>query len=393
MIRLIRMQVALLLLMGLALRASSAPAEPVKITFLLPLRGVIKDLALSTKEGFLLGLEEEAKAHQIDDWKSLIILDIRDSRTDPEHSLKMAKEAISEGSRAILAGGSSKSTLNIRDYVLNEAGVPLIVFTPTSSKLRIQHPLFIRPSRSIPLLSTALAHWLIDHIDKVRMTSETPASKPRWACIHLDYSWGEGVCDGFTKAYGSVGEEVGRIPVEFKTLSKKKEIVKLTKLQPQPDFALVAITGAEAETFFRDYYRFNVHKKIPPVALYVAVLPARLRAYEKTLGEHDTAAGLVTASAYEPTIDNPPNHYLVAQYKKKYEGKLPDALAMWGYDGARLLIKALMQLDGKWDGAKVVELMKTLPYESPRHGKQLKFDTHGDPINPAHIQRTERDGD
>jgi hypothetical protein len=37
--------------------------------------------------------------------------------------------------------------------------------------------------------------------------------------------------------------------------------------------------------------------------------------------------------------------------------------------------------------------MKTLPLSSPRDGKILKFDTHGDPINPEYIFRTERHGD
>ena len=37
--------------------------------------------------------------------------------------------------------------------------------------------------------------------------------------------------------------------------------------------------------------------------------------------------------------------------------------------------------------------MKTLPLSSPRDGKLLQFATHGDPINPEYIFRTERQGD
>jgi hypothetical protein len=65
---------------------------------------------------------------------------------------------------------------------------------------------------------------------------------------------------------------------------------------------------------------------------------------------------------------------------------------MSAYDASRLLVKALTQLEGRWDGAQLVQQMKTLPLASPRARKVLKFDTHGDPINPEYIFRTERQG-
>lgn len=67
---------------------------------------------------------------------------------------------------------------------------------------------------------------------------------------------------------------------------------------------------------------------------------------------------------------------------------------MWGYDAGRLLLKALTKTQGTWDGdgRQVVELMKTLPYTSPRHGQQFQFDTHGDVVNPGYIFMTKRDG-
>src|SRR6266511_905317 len=65
---------------------------------------------------------------------------------------------------------------------------------------------------------------------------------------------------------------------------------------------------------------------------------------------------------------------------------------MSAYDAGRLLVKALTQLEGRWNGVQLVQQMKTLPLSSPRDGKLLKFDTHGDPINPEYIFRTERRG-
>ena len=66
---------------------------------------------------------------------------------------------------------------------------------------------------------------------------------------------------------------------------------------------------------------------------------------------------------------------------------------MRAYDAGRLLIKALAQLEGQWDGPQMVQLMKTLPVISPRHGEPLKFDSHGDAINPGYIFKVKRVGD
>ncbi len=274
--------------------------------------------------------------------------------------------------------------MKLRDYVLDEVQVPLIIFAgSTSAKIRTTHPLFIRLSRSNPLLSAGLARWLAEN-------PIVSGANPRWACIHSDYVYGVGVCNGFKQVYEQTGDEIGRVPIPLKTINKKKESVQLSKLKP--DFALAVFLGAEADTFYRDYYRFKVNEKIPLVALFTAVTPKRLKSYEKTLAKYGTGVGLITATDYTPTASNPANQHFVAQYKKAYNA-LPDSLAMRGYDGGRLFVKALVELQGKWDGHKVVHLMKTLPYTSPRHGQQLQFDTHGDVINSGYIFKTKRNGD
>src|SRR5262249_39169258 len=81
----------------------------------------------------------------------------------------------------------------------------------------------------------------------------------------------------------------------------------------------------------------------------------------------------------------------VRLYQDEYKTP-PSHFAMSAYDAGRLLVKALTQLEGRWDSVQVVHQMKTLPLSSPRDGKVLKFDTHGDPINPEYIFRTERQG-
>jgi len=117
-----------------------------------------------------------------------------------------------------------------------------------------------------------------------------------------------------------------------------------------------------------------------------------LQVYEKTLKQYGTAIGVLSAWHWDVELENQENQTFVGLYQGEYN--IPPSLyAMSAYDAGRLLVKALTQLEGRWDGVQLVQQMKTLPLASPRDGKVLKFDTHGDPINPTYIFRTKRHGD
>lgn len=142
----------------------------------------------------------------------------------------------------------------------------------------------------------------------------------------------------------------------------------------------------------QDYYRFKLHEKIPLLVGGPAVTGQWLQHYEKTLDQYGTAIGVLSSSYWGVQLENQENQRFVALYREEYDAP-PSGFAMTAYDAGRLLVRALIQLEGRWDGVQVVQQMKSLPLLSPRDGKVLKFDTHGDPINPAYIFRTERQGD
>ena len=382
MIRVPILRYQLLILFSSVLLAASVKAEPVKLAVLLPNSGVFSDTGRFAKKGFLLGVQTEA-ADQNVKWEPWVKFEFSDTRNDRDHSLKLAKAAIANGSKAILGLTSSKVTLHLRDYVLDEARVPLIIFGgAVASKIRRKHPLFLRLSLDAQQTMLPLAQWL-------KMHPIVSAAKPRWACIYLDYSYGVSLCDGFKAGYQDIGEEIGRIPMPFKTLNKKKQIVELTKLKP--DFAVAGVSGAEGIVFVRDYYRFKVHEKIPLIMTKSAFRSNRLTKHAKTLEEYGTGVGVLNGHIYNPAVENAENQRFRTLYQKAHK-TLPTDNAMYSYDAGRLLVKALVALEGKWNGAKVIELMKTLPYKSPRHSDPLKFDSHGDVINSGYIFRVKREG-
>ncbi len=361
---------------------TSIQAEPVKLSVLSGFSGLYKRPSLVAKQGFLLGVQTEA-AEQGIDWKSWAAFEFLDTRLDKARALELAKTAIANGSKAILGFSASGVALNVRDFALDEAKVPFVIFVGgTSAKLRRQHPLFLRLSNDSRYYMISLASWL-------KTNPPESAGKPKWACIYADYAFGVGVCDAFKQAYQDTGEEIGRVPVPFKTVNKKKEIAQLAKLEP--DFAVAAFAGGEAQVFMRDYFRFKVNKTIPLLINASAFSGPLMQKHVETLEKYDTGTGVMYAKPYIPTLKNEANQYFIEHYQQAYN-TAPDLFALRGYDTGRLLIKALAKLQGKWDGAQVVKLMKTLPYISPRHGQQLTFDSHGDAINAGYIIKTKRDG-
>ncbi len=112
-----RWRYSLLFLLSGILVVTSVQAEPVKLSVLLPMRGLYKDLGTDAKEGLLLGLQEEARVQNVD-WKSWITLEFLDHRWEKSRGLPLAKDAVANGSKAILVCGSSAVGRAVHDYVL-----------------------------------------------------------------------------------------------------------------------------------------------------------------------------------------------------------------------------------------------------------------------------------
>ena len=195
-------------------------AEPVTLTVLLPFSSVYKEIGTHAKNGFLLGMQQEASELNVNPG-SWITLEFLDTRADRQHALKLAREAVARGSQAILGIVSGGVALALKDYILHEAQIPYIVFGGGGvMKLRSTHPLFIRTSAQLAHASLSLALWLKDH-------PIVSSQKPRWACIHANYAAGVDSCDAFMLGYSQIGEEIGRVPVPFKTVNKTPQLLQL----------------------------------------------------------------------------------------------------------------------------------------------------------------------
>ena len=104
----------------------------------------------------------------------------------------------------------------------------------------------------------------------------------------------------------------------------------------------------------------------------------------------DVALGVVTSFHYSAAHDSPANKAYVAAYKK-LNGKRPNFMSMGGYDGMRLIYKALEATKGGTNGEALVNAMKGMAFESPRGPVTIDPATR-DPIQNVYMRKVERVG-
>jgi branched-chain amino acid transport system substrate-binding protein len=109
---------------------------------------------------------------------------------------------------------------------------------------------------------------------------------------------------------------------------------------------------------------------------------------DKILPKQGKAAeGVVTESHWCLLLDTPANEAFKRAYQKKY-GHPPTLYSEQGYLTAKLIAEGLNKTNGKVDGAKFVEAMRSIELKAPR-GK-VTFDKFGAPIQNSYIREVRK---
>ena len=105
----------------------------------------------------------------------------------------------------------------------------------------------------------------------------------------------------------------------------------------------------------------------------------------------DGALNVVTAFHYSAAHDSTTNRDFVQGFKAANKGARPNFMAVGGYDGMRVIYKALEATKGKGAGDDLLAAMRGLAFESPRGPIQIDPKTR-DIIQNVYIRRVEKKG-
>jgi branched-chain amino acid transport system substrate-binding protein len=103
----------------------------------------------------------------------------------------------------------------------------------------------------------------------------------------------------------------------------------------------------------------------------------------------DVALGVITSMHYSAAHPSAANKAYVDGFKKLNHGMRPNFHSVGGYDGMRLIYRALEATRGSTDGEALVNAMKGLAFESPR-GPMSIDPASRDPIQNVYLRKVER---
>lgn len=344
--------------------------ETVKIGLITPLTGDIKTFGESSKNSFMIALEDYAKSGG----KYNITPIIADDKNDPTEGTNAALKLISQdGVLAIIGPLTSKVTIPVSELA-NANKVPMITGTATNPKVTVsdgkRKQYVFRACYIDPFQGQVAATFAINYL------------KAKKAAVLYDVSndYSKGLAEYFKSTFiknkGKVVafESYQKDDVDFSALITKIAIKK-------PDVI-----------FLPDYYNkvALIAKQIREKGLKSTLLggdgwdsPDLLK-----VGGDAVVGGYFT-NHYSPDRKDPVTEAFIKKYKAKH-GNVPDALGALAYDATMILLKAL----DKASKPTKEEVLKQIKLTKNHKGVTgtINFDNNGDAVKSTVILKIEKTG-
>ena len=357
----------LIVLLGVSLLASGcAKQEPaatekvVKIGLVMPLTGDVKTFGESSRNGFMMALEQAN--FKAGDYK--IEYFIADDRNDATEAVNVTEKLISQDKvNAIVGPLTSKATIPASE-VANAKKVVLISNTATNPKVTVDNgvrkPYIFRACFIDPFQGFVGAKFAIENL------------KAKTAAVMYDQGndYTKGLAEEFKKNFEAMG---GKIEA-FEAYA-----------QADVDFSAVLTNIAKKNVdvlYLPDYYQkvSLIGKQARDKGIKAAFLGGD--GWDSPELDFKAMEGGYFTNHYHPGDTRPEVKKWVSEYKAKY-GSEPDALATLAYDATNLLLNAIRTANSN-DPEKIREAMKATK-NFPSVSGTTTFDENGNSVKAAAI--------
>lgn len=363
-------QSLLLGVVALGLSATSQAAEPIKIGLLTPYSGPFADM------GRLIdaGVKAYVKANGDTVAGRKIEIITRDTTGPaPEVGKRLAQElVVRDNVDFLMVGGFTPETLTAGS-VASAAKKPLLVVNASSSNITDKIPYGVRYAFSFRQITQPLGVWAAKNGNKKMMT------------LVADYGPGidceNAFKDGFTSNGGTIIESV-RTPLKSPEFGPFIQKVKDAK----PDALFVWVPqGDQALNVVKTYYERGLDK----VGIKLVILGDDIdEPVFNALG--DKVKGLVTSLHYSTAHATAENKKFLKAFGEVTGNAIqPNFMSVAAYDGMAAIYEAVKRQNGDLsDGAKTLDILSNLQFESPR-GKVVIDPKTRDITQAVYIRRVE----
>jgi len=362
---------------GSAPAATSAPAAAaggdLKIAILAPLSGSQPTFGTSTRDGALLAIEDWSKAHGGGVIGMNIKASVEDSQCSPDPAVNAANKVIDQDKIHYIIGEVCSSASIPVSEIANAKHVVQISPTSTNPSVTVNKDgstkdYIFRACFIDPFQGTVGANFALNTL------------KAKSAFILYDQSndYVKGLAEYFEKAFTAGGGTI----VGKETYNGKTDT----------DFSAILAKVAAAKPdmiYLPDYYNTVnlVTKQAKDKGINVPFMGGD--GWDSPDLDLNAAAGGYYTNHYSPDDPRPEVQNFVKNYKAKYNGTTPDALAALAYDATGLLLTAITNA-GVDDPTKVKDALAAITFNGIS-GK-ITYDKQHNPIKSATILAVTKDG-
>jgi len=348
--------------------ATLAQPDSVRIGLILPMTGPFASTGRQ--------VEAAAKLYVAQHGNSVagrrIELVVRDDGGTADVTRRIAQELVVNDKVAVLAGFGLTPLALATAPIATQSKTPMVVMAAATSSIVDASPFIVRTSFTLPQATIGIADW-------------APKNGIRKAVTLVsDYGPGIDAEKVFVSRFARGGSQVSdslRVPLRNPDFAPFLQKVRDEK----PDAVFVFLPSGVGAQLMKQFTERGLDK-----AGIRLIGTGDVTDDDILDGMGDAALGVVTSHHYSAAHDSAANKAFVDAFRKANGGMRPNFMAIGGYDGMRVIYKALEATKGA-GGEPLVAAMKGQSFESPRGPVTIDPQTR-DIVQDIYIRKVQRVG-
>jgi len=350
----------------LANTALAADTGPIKIGLILPMTGQQASTGRQIDAAVKLWVAQNGT--KIAGRTVEIIL--KDDGAVPDATKRIAQELIVNDKVSVIAGFGITPTALATAPLGTQSKTPLVVMAAATSSITEASPYIVRTSFTLPQATTPLADWAIKNKIKKVVT------------LVADYGPGFDAEKFFDSQFRLNG---GQVLDKLRTPLRAPDFAPVLQkvLDAKPDALFVFLPSGQGATFMKQFAERGLDKS--GIRL---IATGDVTDDDQLNDMGDVTLGIVNSHHYSAAHPSATNKKFVEAFQAANKGMRPNFMAVGGYDGMRVIYKALEASKGA-GGDALLAAMKGQIFESPRGQVLIDAQTR-DIVQDIYIRKVER---
>ncbi len=346
-------------------RALAADTGPLRIGLLLPMTGQQASTGRQIDGAVKLWLAQNGNKVA---GRTVEVL-LKDDGAVPDTTKRLAQELIVNDKVTVLAGFGITPTALATAPLATQSKTPLVVMAAATSSITQASPFIVRTSFTLPQVTVSIADWAAKNNIK------------RAISLVADYGPGFDAEKFFESQFRLNG---GQVMDKLRTPLRAPDFAPVLQkvADAKPDALFVFLPSGQGAAFMKQFGERGLDK-----AGVKLIATGDVTDDDQLADMGDVAVGVVNSHHYSAAHPSPTNQKFVKAFEAQNKFR-PNFMAVGGYDGMRVIFKALEATKGE-GGEKLLEAMKGQIFESPRGPVLIDAQTR-DIVQDVYIRKVQR---